>query len=166
LEHFAVVSDNGFTNSAERMAAKLGVYLSYSGVFDYPDDIGKYANSILITHNETPVKNGFKINGQIKTLNQWCNIYHADPHHVKAAIRQGLGIEDALQWKPAKHYKRYTVNGFTGSIPELCDHFGVSPQFIYYRRKRGMTLEEAFLTPKLQCGRPRIKNFLDSEHET
>ncbi len=44
---------------------------------------------------------------------------------------------------------RQTVCGFTGTIPELCEHFGVEESMVSTRRLRyGMSLEQALTSDK------------------
>jgi len=46
------------------------------------------------------------------------------------------------------HAKRYTVRGFTGTMGEIAEHFGVCRQTIYTRMRRyGMALEQAATRP-------------------
>lgn len=49
------------------------------------------------------------------------------------------------------------VQEFQGTFSEICKHFGVIEQTVKYRMKqKGMTLEDAVLTPKETKGRPSI----------
>lgn len=51
--------------------------------------------------------------------------------------------------------KRFEINGIERTMAEWCDMYGVSEPFVRYRmKKKGMTLQEALETPKLQEGRP------------
>jgi hypothetical protein len=62
---------------------------------------------------------------------------------VSTATYQELSAYDSLD------HARQTVLGVTGTIPELCSHFGVEPSMVDTRRKRyGMTLEEALTQSK------------------
>lgn len=38
--------------------------------------------------------------------------------------------------------KRYTVNGVTGSLPEIAEHFNIKYSTLYKRLRCGMSLEE------------------------
>ncbi len=44
-----------------------------------------------------------------------------------------------------------TIDGITGCVAELCDHFGVPRQRVYKRLKTGWTPEEAIKVPPLIC---------------
>ena len=51
--------------------------------------------------------------------------------------------------------KRHEINGVYKTMKEWCNMYGVSEPFVRYRmKKKGMTLQEALETPKLQDGRP------------
>lgn len=41
----------------------------------------------------------------------------------------------------------YTVKGVTGTLPELCQYFKISPNTVKTRLRRGFSIEEALLTP-------------------
>lgn len=38
--------------------------------------------------------------------------------------------------------KKYTVNGFTGSLQEIAEHFNIKYSTLYKRLRCGMSLEE------------------------
>lgn len=145
---FAVVCDAGFSDQAYYMAKKLGVYLC-NGDFDYPKDIEKYANELLPTFKLTEKnKKYYEINGTKKTLSDWCVAYGIDLHIVRRRIKDGMSLELALT-TPAKTPKTYTINGFTGTLTEVCKHFNMRQQTVKYRMDhRNMSLEEALFTPK------------------
>lgn len=49
---------------------------------------------------------------------------------------------------------KYTIDGFTGTTKELCEHFDVSKQLLAYRIRNGMDLQTALTMPKSKRGRP------------
>lgn len=48
--------------------------------------------------------------------------------------------------------KRYTVNGVTGTLPEIARHFNIYYNTLCYRLEQGMSLEEAVLAKKYNKG--------------
>lgn len=143
---FCVICPYGFTYSAKIMASKLKVYLA-EDEFEYPENMEDYCNNLLQinTTNETIIDNPRKlrwdINGEVKTADEWCKQYHVSRSTVHKRINEGHTIQEALMMKRSEVY---TVNGFTGTIKEIGDHFGIIPQTIRYRMKyRNMTISDA-----------------------
>lgn len=64
----------------------------------------------------------------------------------KKLISEGKSLEDILSYN-SQDYLRQTVMGFTGTIKEMCVHFGKTESAVGTRRKAGMSLEEALTTP-------------------
>lgn len=161
---FAVVSNSGFSNNAILMARKLGVYLS-DGNFEYPNDIQKYSVKLV------PVFRGceknkvyYEIDGEKHTLGDWCAIYGKSKRYIKAQMKDGVSLENALRLPAVEHSydKKYTVKGFTGTKRELCKHFGVSDQLLRFRLNKGMDMSQALTMPKQCDGRPRKQREVSS----
>lgn len=57
------------------------------------------------------------------------------------------------QSSPRRKSKKYSVNGEELTMNEITEKYGLSSQFLQYRLKRGMTIEEAVNTPKCTNGR-------------
>ena len=159
LENFAIISETGFSYGAMKMAKALGVYLCDGKNFAYPKDIGKYAQSILPIYSRgEQFKRYYEINGEVKTLGDWCYEYGKSKTTVKTLMHNGLSLENALKCPKSKcgGGKKFTVNGFTGNLEEIGKKFGIRPQTIQYRMKyRGMSLEEAVTAPLEGNGRKR-----------
>lgn len=49
--------------------------------------------------------------------------------------------------------KRYTVDGFTGSLHEIARHFNICYNTLCYRLEQGMSLEDAVLPKKYNGGK-------------
>ena len=145
---FSVICDNGFSNNAIVMARKLGVYLC-DGEYNPPEDIEKYTESLLPTfHSLEKNKKYYELNGEKKTLGDWCVIYNANKSWVQRQLKDGVSLQIALITPQKPNKPQFTVNGFTGTLTEICNHFGVIKQTVDYRMKqRGMTIEEAIFTP-------------------
>jgi len=148
---FAVISYSAYTNNAVIMAKKLGVYLSDEN-FEYPSDIGKYSLSLLpVQRSLEKLKKYYEINGERHTLPEWCRIYKTNETTVRKALKDGNDLETALQQIEQKTKSRkqiYTVDGYSGTIKQICDKYKIIPETIKYRMKMGMTLEEALHKPK------------------
>lgn len=160
LDKFAIISEEGFSYGAMKMAKVLGVYLCYGKDFNYPEDIQQYSNSILPIYSKNEQnKKYYEIDGESKTLGDWCAENNKSIYFVRSLMNQGISLKNALQMEPKRKTKTYTVNGFTGTFEEVCQKYGIIPQTVQYRMKqRGMSLEEAVLTPKQNNGRsPKIE---------
>lgn len=147
---FAVICDKGFSSNALIMAKKLGVYLC-EGEFAPPDDIWEYADKLLPVYRRMEsLEKLYELNGERHTLADWCEIYGTSITKVKASMKNGVSLAVALtSAKERSEQRKYTVRGVTGTIAEVCNHFGVIPQTAAYRMKqKGMTLEEAIFAPK------------------
>lgn len=81
---------------------------------------------------------------------------------VNSRLETCTYLEDLVSYDLVDKY-RQTIEGFTGTIPELCKHFGVEQSMVESRRTRqGMSLEEALLS-----GKQRIKVvYLNGERMT
>lgn len=157
IDKFAVVSKAGFTEQAIHMSRVLGVYLSDGDFFKYPNDIEKYAQELLPVYriNEGS-KHYYELYGIKKTLADWCAEYGSDITTVREAIKNGMSLEYALTYEKVGKRKKYSIDGFTGSMEEIGKIYGILPATIHYRMKyRGMTLEEAVHTPLDSNGRKR-----------
>ena len=160
LERFAVISHSGYSKNAILMAKRLGVYLSDGRSFVYPDDIGKYAKDLVPTYNAAKhpkAQKLYEMNGEKKTLANWAFEYGTHEAYVRKGLKKGLSLENALKYKPRTKVHTYEVNGFIGTLSELCDRFGVVKYpCALYRITNGWSPEDAVLTPKMKNGgRPR-----------
>lgn len=74
--------------------------------------------------------------------------YH-HPHTLnvyKRLISEGYTLENILAYD-GKDHLRQTVQGFTGLLSELCQHFGKTQSSVETRMGKGMSLEQALLSP-------------------
>lgn len=148
LDKFAVVSKSGFTDAASKMAKVLGVYLCDNAeTFEYPDDIGDYTRSLLPIYKGCDWnKKYYELNGEKKTLVDWCAQNGVSVETVKRRMKHGMSLGVALVCKERK--TKYEIDGFTGSLAEIADRYGMIDQTLRYRIKHmGMTIEEAVKTP-------------------
>lgn len=162
LEHFAVMSHSGYSVQAVKMAKKLGVYLSDGKTFIYPDNMKKYADGLIPTYNvqkHIKAQKLYEMNGVKKTLPNWAFEYGTSVSRVKAGLKKGLTLENALKYNPAIK-RTYTYKGFTGTVAEICREFnvGVTSQTIYNRINKGMSIDEA-INFQPHIGRP-TKEYL------
>ena len=97
------------------------------------------------------LKKYYEINGERHTLPEWCRIYKTNENTVRRALKDGNDLETALKQIEQKTKSRkqiYTVDGYSGTIKQICDKYKINPETIKYRMKTGMTLEEALRKPK------------------
>ena len=146
---FAVICEQGFSNPAIIMARKLGVYLC-DGEFDFPSDIDAYAKELLPTfHGNEKNKKYYEINGEKKTLGDWCIEYDKPIRFVQQKMKDGVSLENALKMDSPPEKTIYRIGDLVGTLSDIGDYFGIYPQTLSYRMKTmGMTLEEAILATK------------------
>ena len=146
---FAVICEQGFSNPAIIMARKLGVYLC-DGEFDFPSDIDAYAKELLPTfHGNEKNKKYYEINGEKKTLGDWCIEYDKPIRFVQQKMKDGVSLENALRMDSPPEKTIYRIGDLVGTLSDIGDYFGIYPQTLSYRMKTmGMTLEEAILATK------------------
>lgn len=159
LEHFAVVAFGEVSANAVRMAKKLGVYISDGKEFVFPEDMKEYAKMLIPTvktQKHEKRRKLYELNGEWDTLPNWAFKYETSEDYIRRGLKRGLSFENALKYKPYGKKKQYTVNGVTGTITELCNHFRiVSAATAMSRYQSGHSIEEAVLMEKMQPGRPR-----------
>lgn len=143
---FAVICDQGFSNNAIIMARKLGVYLC-NGDFNMPSDIDAYASELLPTfYSLEKNKKYYELNGEKKTLGEWCGIYNKPVKFIKSKIRDGVPLEIALNMEGPREKTIYSIGDLTGTLQEIGRYFNIYPQTLSYRMKiKGMSIEEAIL---------------------
>lgn len=88
-----------------------------------------------------------------KGVGHWYRDYEMfECHHpevmgaYKRLITEGCTLENILAYD-GKDHLRHTVQGVTGLLPELCKHFGKTQSSVETRMGKGMTLEQALLSP-------------------
>ena len=155
-EHFAVISPSGFTKMSCDMASVLGVYLCKDvKKFAYSENKKENAREMLPLYEEAMYSRCklYEIKGEKKPMAEWCKEYGMSSTLVYKRMQNGYSFEDAILGNfKRRSGKQYTVRGFTGSITEIGEHFGILPQTIQYRMKyRGMALEEAVFAEKYPC---------------
>lgn len=167
-EKFAVVSYSGFSKQGIKMARKLGIYCC-EGDFKFPDDMNDYANNLLpVYHPNEKLQQLFEINGERKTLADWCALYGVNCVEVTDLIKKkhvtpATALETVAE-KVSDNSIQYEVRGYKGTKADVCNHFGINPITVNYRMKqKGMTLEEAIFSPKMHKGRPRKKHPADRQ---
>lgn len=75
-----------------------------------------------------------------------CNTVGMHTEGFKKLARSGATYQELLSYD-SLDWCRQTVLGFTGTIPELCKHFGFTESCVSARMLKGMTLEQALTTP-------------------
>lgn len=167
-DQFAVVGWSGYSDSAIRLAAKLGVYLAQD-VFEYPSDISEYAIGLLPTQNvEVKLKKNtlslaphkrertkYCVMGLSGTIAELCRHFGVGYRKVQYRMAEkNQSVEQAIMDILAvQKESQYSYNGYTGSMKDVCEHFGVRQQTILYRMKyMKMSFEEAMNVPNRNTG--------------
>lgn len=148
LERFAIVAFNGVSSNAINMARVLGVYICDNYDFNPPSDNGEYAKSLLPTYNHMHEinKKYYDIDGEKKTLGEWCLQYNVSQTSIRNMMKSGLSLKSALEHSKTYKGKRktYTVDGYTGTLTDVCNRYGVLPATVAYRMKyKNMSIEQA-----------------------
>lgn len=79
--------------------------------------------------------------------NEMFEYHHPETMGVyKRLISEGCTLENILAYD-GKDHLRQTVQGVTGLLSELCQHFGKTQSSVETRMGKGMTLEQALLSP-------------------
>ena len=104
------------------------------------------------------MKKYYEIDGVKKTLGDWCYEYGVEKWEVRKLMGGGLALKNALEG--AKNgfgrKKKYSIDGFSGTMTEIGARYNMNPATIAYRMKQcGMTLEEAVKTPLNKNGRKK-----------
>lgn len=81
--------------------------------------------------------------------------YHYGYKSLVRLIRQGMFYEDILNYDSLDHL-RQTVQGVTGTLEELCTHFGKTYSSVQTRLKKGFSLEKALTTPPERIKKVKI----------
>lgn len=167
-DQFAVVGWSGYSDSAIRLAAKLGVYLAQD-IFEYPSDISEYAVGLLPTQAVDVILKPkgvapaspkreivkYEVMGQIGTIPELCRHFGIGYKKVQYRISEkNQSVEQAItDVLSAEKEPECSYNGYSGNMKAVCEHFGVRPQTIRYRMKyKGMSFEEAMQTPNQHTG--------------
>lgn len=81
---------------------------------------------------------------------------------ITKLLDEGYNYEGILKYTGIEHFKQ-TIRGVTGTIQELCNHFEASIGAVGTNMtKKGMTLEEALLTPRQRVKRLSINGVYNS----
>ena len=155
-ERFAVIAKSDFSDAAIRFASKLGVYLcSDLNHFEYPADLLNYTENLLpVFRSKEKLDKLYELNGEKHTLSDWAALYGKSYSFIRnLVVNRNVSLDialnaDPLDWQPKR--KAYEVKGFKGTKKEVCEHYGVTAQFVDYRMKQYplLTLEEAIFIPK------------------
>ena len=140
---FSVISTAEFSDNAINMARKLGVYLC-NGEYSPPENLDQYANELIPVYKPIHFNAKlYEVNGELDTLANWCYRYGTTEYYVKKHMASGLSLENALL-KKRREKETFTVGDFTGTLKEICNHYGVRDQTVRYRMKHmGLSLKEA-----------------------
>ena len=79
----------------------------------------------------------------------------------KELLEKGYNLDQILEYDGKDHH-RQTVAGVHGTILELCKHFGKTESSVSTRMAKGMSLEEALLSPPQRVKKVTIDGIVGS----
>ena len=90
----------------------------------------------------------YTVNGFTNNLRQIAKHFNINYITLRNRLKYGWSIEDAvntpIKEQKEKEIKIYTVNGFTGTLKEIAEHFDVNYGTLRDRiNKQGMSIEKA-----------------------
>lgn len=131
-----------------RLKQGLDVWNALYGVSD------TYRNSFQIREN--------CVNYWYPNRAYWCENNKRSDDMLRKGLERGWSAEEIIHSDGLEHL-RQTVLGVTGTVAELCKHFGVPEGAVSTRMARkGMTLEQALTAP-----REKVKRFaINGEYKT
>lgn len=105
---------------------------------------------------------------KFKTVKQMCSYHGIGYGTYKSRMERGWTLKDALTVKetcPGRNLKPYCdhLGNQFASLPEMCNHYGISLQTFYSRRKRGYSLDVILLSKKINrtCKPPEWRKCKD-----
>lgn len=94
--------------------------------------------------------------GETDSLSNLCKKYNKSRNLVYGRISRGWSIEEAFE-SPIKEKPKYTFNGFTGNIKQICNHFNLDYFYIKtYMATHEKDIEKAVVAYNKR--KPRIQN--------
>ena len=107
----------------------------------------RWADSFTQMRNTTRNKY-LTINGEIKTVSEWCEIYDINQHTYYGRLREGWDPIEALR-VPSKGKRNldFEYNGVTKSIPQWAKEYGMGATTLKYRLFSGWPVEKALNEP-------------------
>lgn len=136
---------NGYDDKADRMECTL----------DRIDNNKEYSpencrwTSMKAQSNNRRSNHNIEIDGVIKTLQEWADIYKIDSRIVLSRIRRGWTPKDALSIcvRPISKVKSYTLNSETKTFQEWAKLYSIDDSTLRYRLNKGMSFEDAVSLP-------------------
>lgn len=85
------------------------------------------------------------INGESKTLMEWCEYYEINYKTVRDRLKRGWLIEKALKYPVINKFKGelIEIDGQLKNLNEWCKYFNINRSTVRYRIKKGYTVEKA-----------------------
>lgn len=96
----------------------------------------------------------YNIKGYSGTLPEIAEHYDIKLGTLRTRLQRGMSLEEALgvsvsTRKGEGANKQYNVNGFTGTLHEIAEHFEVKYTTLINRLRKGWSLEDAILPPMI-----------------
>ena len=91
----------------------------------------------------------YTINGDTKTMREWCDIYGIDISVVHNRLKYGWSLEKALERKTRINRQgTYELNGKKQTLTAWCREYKIDYKLVYDRLGYGWDLGTALTTPK------------------
>lgn len=160
-----VYTVNGLTGTLSQICIDLGLpYNTIKGRLFRGMTIEAALSKPIVNKNNN--RKVYTVDGFTGNLTEVCTHFGVSYSAVSTRISRGVPIEDAVRSLSQKSLKKrnkiYSLNGFTGTLKEVCVHFEVPYDIIRDRIRRGKTLEEAVFSPisKGQTGVYTVNGFV------
>lgn len=89
----------------------------------------------------------FTMNGETKTLSEWCREYGVSTSIVRHRMKYGMDFDKALKASPMRNIA-ITINNETKTIVEWSEFYGIRKRLVWERIRAGWNILDALNTPK------------------
>lgn len=90
----------------------------------------------------------FEIDGEKKTLTQWCRFYNKPLSLTYSRVKKGMDIKSALFTPKEDNHRYYDYNGEKYTIQQLSKMFNIPQNTLYTRLNRGKLYKDNVFTAK------------------
>lgn len=89
-----------------------------------------------------------EIDGVIKSVVEWCEIYNVDYKRTSRRVRNGMDIKEAIKIPLNDHFTKLSLNGKTMTLQEWEKETGLPAQVIKSRLSYGWSVEDSLTRPR------------------
>lgn len=142
-------------NSFDKFYEDMGPIPSNNHSLDRINNNGNYckencrwATAEIQTKNRGNFNLNHEYNGETLCLKDWAKKFKIKYTTLYLRIyKEKLTFEEAIN-REKRANKIYSIQGYTGTIYQLCEIFNTKPHMVYDRVFRGWDIEKAIVTPK------------------